>query len=185
MDLEAIIGDADTLIPSNYEDADKVIWLNEINHDFFEKVKIPLTVNFTTVKDQAAYSLNSNVRAKNIDYVKVGTSLYLNFFFENVSPGTNYHTFDEDTEKITLDPAPARSGVSGTVRYFKIATTTFVTANLDQQSPDAPTEYHWIYTLGLCQKIAEAMDDIAKATNYGNRYNAAIAVAQQNYGQGA
>lgn len=178
--IKTIIDESDIMVPNAYETSDKVIWLNEINQDFFDKVKIPLISRFITIANKEDYKLSSSVRAKNIDRVQVGPYVYENGLTEDVNPTLNHHTFDDTTNTLTLSPAPLRSGLSGFIRYFRIAITNFVVSNLNAV-PDAPPEYHWIYTLGLCARIAKSQDEIAKGNNYESSYNNALSVAAQNY----
>lgn len=179
MNLLEIISEADTLVPNAYQPADKVIWLNEVNNEFFDIVKIPMISKFDTVSNVSEYSLPSDVRTKNIDLVRVGLLQYRSMQNEDVLPAQNYWIFDDNMKKITLSPAPYRTDVM-IVRYHRIATSTFVSSNL-QVTPDAPPEYHWVYTLGLCARIAKAQDDINKANNYSAEYQNALNVASQNY----
>jgi hypothetical protein len=184
LDLTTIIADADLRVPNSFTSAQKVDWLNEINQEFFDIVKIPKTATFTTTDGTANYTLDTGIRAKNIDKVHVGKQLFLSFLYDDVPPGHNFYTFDDDTSKITLNPTPTVLGLSGIVKYFKIATTSF-SSNALSASPDAPSEYHWIYVLGLCERMAKAMDDVVKGNNYGNDYRGNLLIAQQNYQKGA
>lgn len=179
--LQQIMSEADVLVPNAYTSADKVSWLNSINQDFFNVVKIPLIFRFSTVSNQSDYQLPTDARAKNIDLVQTKYTMYLSLVDEIVvSPTQSYWTFDDATKKITLTPAPPLDGWPGVVRYHRIATTNFVSNNLGAQ-PDAPPEYHWIYTIGLCARIAKAQDDLAKATNYESDYRNALNTAAANY----
>lgn len=179
--LTDIIAEADLLVPNAFSPVTKVAWLNEINTEFFEVVKIPNYVLFNTVAATASYTLTGMIRGKNIARVQVGTTLYPSFLYEGVSPGTNYHLFNDASLSITLESIPT-SVLKGSVKYFSTATTTFVSSTLTA-NPDAPTEYHWIYILGLCAKIAKAIPDITLANNYTADYNANLLIAQQNYAQ--
>lgn len=180
MQLSQIIAEADVRVPNSFTDAQKVTWLNEINNEFFDVVKIPLTATFTTTASGATYVLASDVRAKNISKVHVGNGIYGSFLYSNVPPGQNYHTFNDTNSTLTLAPAPTVAGLAGIVKYFKIATTTFLSSALTVQ-PDAPTEYHWIYILGLCEKIAKSIPDVSLANNYAQDYQKNLVLAQQNY----
>lgn len=179
--LNDIITEADILVPNAFGTSTKIGWLNEINTEFFEVVKIPNFATFTTVASTAGYTLTGAIRGKNIARVQVGTTLYPSFLFETVSPGTNYHLFTDSTLLLTLASTPTQV-LSGTVKYFQTASTTFVSSTLTA-APDAPAEYHWIYILGLCAKIAKAIPDVTLGNNYTADYNANLLVAQQNYAQ--
>lgn len=177
--LQQIITEADVLVPNAYSNPDKVAWLNAINQDFFSVVKIPKAVSFSAVITQPNYTLPNDVRSKNIDQVRVGLIQYRSLLNEDVKPGQNYFTFNDSNYQLTLNPAPAMSG-QGVVRCYQIGTSTFTSSSLNVR-PDAPPEYHWIYTVGLCSKIAKAQDDIAKANNYASEFANALNVASQNY----
>jgi hypothetical protein len=181
--LQQIITEGDLLVANAFDVPTKIVWLNEINTEFFEIVKMPASATFSTVGGTAGYTLTSAVRGKNIVKVQVGTSLFPSFLFEDVSPGTNYHIYNDATYLLTLASVPSTTGLAGIIKYYQTASTTFVTGTLTV-SPDAPQEYHWIYTLGLAARIAKAIPDIALANNYNGEYQANLAVAQQNFQRG-
>lgn len=180
--LQQIINEADILIPNLLTAADKVTQLNAINQDFFNVVKIPKVANFTGVKGQAAYTLPNDVRAKNIDYVKLGLIIYRDLQSDNVNPTDNVFTFDDATATLTLSPA-AYGPVPGVIRYHRIATTTFTSSNLNAV-PDAPAEYHWTYVPALAAWIAMTQDEITKASVFESQYKSAWNAASQNYQKG-
>lgn len=185
-----IITEADTLVPNAYEITDKIPWLNALNQEFFDVVKIPSTLLFASVAGQNIYTLiASNAatettgtnREKNIDKVMVGNLKYLSLNYDDVQPGQNWFTFNGSSGRLTLSPAPSRSGLSGIVRRFESAATNFTVAGVEAQTPDAPIECHWIYVLGLAEYIAKANEEDEKAANYGGQYRAALQVAAQNF----
>lgn len=182
MDIGTIIAEADVRVPNSLASAQKVTFLNEVNNEFFDIVKIPKTATFTTAASVATYLIGADVRAKNITKVIVGKSLYPSFLYEDVGPGLNYHLYDESTGNLILSPVPTRVGLAGIVKYLRPPTTAFVTGTLTAQ-PDAPAEYHWVYILGLCEKIALAIDDVPRSANYGQQYRAQLSIAQANYAQ--
>lgn len=177
--LLEIILESDTLVPNAYSDADKASWLNAINQVFFSVVKIPKVANVNINSGESSITLHDGVRAKNIDLVQVGLTQYRSMMGEDVKPTNNYWIFDDETKQLTIHPAPFKNDVC-IVRYHQIATTTFTSSNLNAV-PDAPPEYHWIYTIGLCARIAKAQDDLAKANNYETDFRAALNVAAANY----
>lgn len=177
--LQQIIEQADVRVPNVFTAADKVNWLNEVNKDFFDMVKIPLVHTFTTVTNQSDYPLPNDVRGKNISIVKIGNGLYSSLLTDAPIPSMNYWTFNDTNNTLTLTPTPYRP-VESFVRYYRIGTTEFVSTVLSV-NPDAPPEYHHIYTLGLCERMAKAMNDGALAANYANDYRGSLMVAQQNY----
>lgn len=178
--LSQIIADADALVPNGYASEVKVPWLNALNQEFFDVVKIPLTHSFSSLADQAEYTLPAGVKGKNIDRVQIGTVPYQSMQYDNIMMGRAYWIFDDDTLKLTVHTAP-KSIQQGVVRYYKSAATSFSSDNLAVE-PDAPSEYHWIYVLGLAEYIAKAEDgEDAKAANYGAQYRNALNVAAQNY----
>lgn len=182
MDLTSIIAEADVRVPNSFDNAQKVSWLNEINNEFFDAVKIPKTAVFSTVSGTATVTLPTDVRGKNIERVNIGKGVYPSFLYEDVPPGRGYHTFDDVGKILTIVPTPT-AVLSGIVKYYQISTTTFISTTLTA-IPDAPAEYHWVYILGLCERIANALDDIPRASNYGQQYRGQLAMAQANYAGG-
>lgn len=181
--LQEIITEADVRVPNSFSTAQKVTWLNEINQEFFNIVKIPKTATFTTVAGTATAVLTpTDIRGKDIDKVHVGNGIYSSFLYDDVKPGRGYHTYDDTTRTITIVPTPT-TALPGIVRYHQIATTTFVTGTLTA-TPDAPIECHELYVNGLAEKMALSLDDMAKAANYGQHYRAQLTIAQANYSRG-
>lgn len=179
LDIEKIIEEADLRVPNAFSTTDKVDWLNEVNREFFDVVKIPALASFSTVANTSNYALANDTRSKNITKVMVGNSIYRSMLYENVNPGHNYFTFDDTSGEIDLNPTPA-TGKTGIVTYNKIGTTNFVATTLTD-TPDAPEEYHWLYILGLCERMAKAMNDVTLANNYSNDYRNNLMLAQQNF----
>jgi hypothetical protein len=180
MDIQSIMDEADLLVPNEVPLADKIVALNALNQDFFNTVKIPRVLPLTPVKDQAAYTISTEVRLKNIDLVMVGIIKYKELIPGTTNPLQNTYTFDDSTHILTLRPAPYATGLQGVLRYSRIATTTF-TSGVLTAVPDAPEEYHWSFVPGLAAFLAGAVDDDAKASIYESQYRAAWSVAAQNY----
>lgn len=180
MDLQQMLNEADLRVPNAYTDANKVDWLNEINNEFYEIVKIPQIETFLTSENVKLYTLSGDIRAKNINKVLVSGSRYGNMAYERVNPHNNYFVFDDSTQDLTLNPAPSQSAIEGVVGYFKITPDTFLASDLTTV-PQAPKEYHSIYVLGLCERIAKSMNDVTLANNYANDYQSQLGIAQQNY----
>lgn len=180
--IQQIIDEADAIVPNEIALAMKVSWLNNPNSDFFNVVKIPKIARFNTVKDQATYTLPSDVRGKNIDLVNVGLLTHQDLDTDSVKPLQNFFTYDDSTKTLTLNPVPYDNGLSGIVRYHKIATTTFLSSNMNAV-PDAPEEYHWTFVPALCEYICLAMND-PKASTFAAQYTSAWNVAAQNYQRG-
>ena len=177
--LQQIIDEAYTLVPHEVDIADQVVWLNAINQEFFNIVKIPKIHRFTTT-DESTYTIPTDVREKNIDYVQVGLLKYKSLDNEDVSPLQNVFSFDDNTKQLTLIPAPYKDGLTGIVRYRKIATTTFLSTNLNA-SPDAPEELHWTYIPALASYLANTQHDTALAANYEAQYKSAWNAAAADY----
>lgn len=171
------------LVPNDVPVADKVIWLNSINQDFFNVVKIPKIAQFDCAAGQNDYPLPVDVRQKNIDMVLIGPSQYRSMDRENLTPYQNAFAYDDTTKTISLYPAPY-TDLRGFLRYHRIATTTFLSTTLTVP-PDAPEEYHWTFIPALAAMLANSQDDSVKASNYENQYKAAWNVAAQNYQAGA
>lgn len=179
--LSEIVAEVDALVPNPFNDAQKVGWLNEINKEFFEFVKIPVIHQFVTTAGQNDYVLPSGVKSNNIDRVQVNQTFYNSMQYQDIIPGHNYWILDDATKILSLNPYPSLSHLLGVVKYAKTATTTFVSSNLTT-TPDAPEEYHFTYVLGLCERVAKGMNDVTLANNYGADYRNQIAIAQQNFG---
>ncbi len=180
--IQQIFDEVDTLIPNPFDNAKKLTWVNELNREFFEVVKIPIVYEFQTVSETSSYDLPADVRSNRISRVQMDSTLYNSMQYEETKPGHNYWSFNDVTKKINLFPKPSISGKTAIVRYQKISSSTYVTATLTSQSPDAPEEYHWAYVLGMCERVAKAMNDVSLANNYGSDYKNLLALAQQNYG---
>lgn len=184
--LTNLTAEADLLVPNAFSDAQKVVWLNEVNNRFFDIVKIPKTERFGAAAGAPDYILTgTDIRAKNIDLVMVGSMRYTSILSGPAQPGRATWDFDESARRLTLTPEPIDDD-TGTVRYFRIATTTFLSTGTPgmNANPDAPPEYHWIYVLGLCERMAKAQNDIGLANNYATDFNAALTVAAQNFQKG-
>lgn len=180
--LQQIIGEAYTLVPNEVPTTEQIVWLNAINQDFFNVVKIPKIYRFTTTSG-GSYALPVDVRQKNIDYVQIGVLKYRDLDENQIAPLQNAYSFDDVSKTLTLSPAPYQSGLQGIVRYYRIATTTFLTSNMNAV-PDAPEEFHWTYIPALASYLANTQDDTSNAANYENMYKNAWAVAVQNYSNG-
>ena len=180
MDLTSIISEADLLVPNEVPTADKIVALNSLNQDFFNTVKIPRVLPLTPVKDQAAYTISTEVRLKNIDLLMVGIIKYHELIPGTTNPLQNTYTFDDSTHVLTLRPAPYATGLQGVLRYARVATTTFTAGNLTAV-PDAPEEFHWTYYVGLAAYLASAVDDLTKATMYEAQYSKAWNAADVQY----
>jgi hypothetical protein len=180
MDLQTIIDEADVRVPNAFSADQKVDWLNEVNYEFFDVVKIPKS---TTIFLTGAgnYSVPNDVREKNIRKVVVGSTYYRSMIYEDITASFNYFTVDETTNLITFVPSPSTG--NAVIVYNQMGVTPFVSGSLSVQ-PIAPTEYHWIYVLGLCARVAKAMNDVGLANNYESDYKNNLSVAQQNYIRG-
>jgi hypothetical protein len=175
MDLRTIINEVDIRIPNTYTNTQKVDWLNEVNNEFFDIVKIPITFAATTNGEPIV--VPANVREKNIRKVLVDTEFYRSFNYENTSSAMNHYYLDENGS-LVLSPPANDSNVL--VVYDKIGTFNFTSNDLAKE-PEAPAEYHWLYILGLCVRIAKTQNDVTLANNYENDYKNALLIAQQNY----
>lgn len=180
--LSAIIAEADIRVPNTLLPATKVDYLNEINNEFFSVVKIPTAFLFTSIAGTATYVAGATVRSKNIDLVMVGTTKYLSLQYDNVEPGRSYWIFDDLTATLSLTPAPIAVG-QGIARYYQMPTTTYIATTLTA-TPDAPSEYHHLYVLGLCAKVAKAIPDVGLGNNYQQEYESQLQIAMQNYLRG-
>lgn len=178
--IQQIINESDTHLPNVFETAQKVMWLNEVNNEFFESVKIPRTLFFDVWEGDDTYVVD--VKPKNIDKVVVGATEHLPFNYNDVRAGRCYWSYEDATKTMRLNPEPT-ADEKAIVRYYQSPHTAFLTSNLTA-SPDAPEEYHWLYILGLCERMAKAMNDFARAANYGSDFRNQLVVAQQQYQRG-
>lgn len=178
--IQQIITEADILVPNILANSDKVLQLTQFNGDFFNIVKIPKTVRFSATNGQSDYTLSSAVKAKNIDLVQIGVLKYLDQLSDAVSPLQNVFTFDDDTNTLTISPAPYTNGLSGIVRYHRIGTATFTTSDLTA-IPELPEEYQWTLIPALSSWIAYTLDDMSKGAYYEQLYRNAWSAAASSY----
>lgn len=176
--LTQIIAEADVRVPNMFDAAQKVNWLNEINNEFFDAVKIPVVTTFTS-NGSGAYPMPSSVQSKNVDLVMIGTQFYTSMQYDIPLPGRNYWNLNDSNNSLAVVP-DSIAGDAGIVRYYQKPVTTFLASALTA-APDAPAEYHWLYILGLCERIGKAMDDVGKANNYANDYRNGLLLAQQSF----
>lgn len=176
MNINEIITEADILVPNAVDQAQKLIWLNAVNQDFFNVVKIPTTKRFDYVSGQSDYSI-PGFSEKDIDRVSTGVFWYGKMNYKNITTTQSYFTYENET--LSLYPAPYKNGV-GLVRGRKSATTTFLSTNTSIE-PDLPKEYHWTLIPALASYLANTEDDGLKAANYESQYKSAWNIAAQNY----
>lgn len=179
MDLKTILEEADIRVPNAFSPAQKVDWLNEVNYEFFDIVKMPKVVKIASEPATTDYMLPFDCRKKNIRKVVVGSTYYRSMDYEEITAGYNWYTFDDPTHYLLLSSVP-QIGQDVIVVYDIANTTPFLATNMLDE-PQAPPEYHWIYILGLCTRIAKAMNDVVLANNYDNDYKGNLAIAQQNF----
>ena len=179
--LKSIIEETDTLVPNPFDAERKIGWLNAINKEFFEFVKIPTVHVFFTEVGRAVYPIPADIKARNVDQLKVGGAFYVGEQYEDVNPGHNQWFLDEVAGILQLIPPPYVNGMRSTIRYAKMWSTTFLANNLTV-SPDAPEEYQDLYVAGLCERVAKAMNDVTLANHYSVDYRGQLLSAQQTYG---
>lgn len=177
--IQQIIDEVDTFVPNSFDNTKKITWINEINREFFEIVKIPVihSVSFTV---GATVILPTDVRSRNIVRVQVGNTFYLSLQYEKVNPGHNYWVVNDTTKAITLNPTVSAT-TPGNVTYNKVSTKTYLVSTIATDQPEAPEEYHWVYVLGLAERVAKAMNDVTLANNFGSDYRGQLMIAQQNF----
>lgn len=179
--LTQIITEADVRVPNQFDSAQKVNWLNEINNEFFDAVKIPVVTTFLS-NGTGSYTMPTAVQSKNVDLVMIGTRNYTSMQYDMPTPGRNYWNLNDTSGSLSVVP-DVIAGDTGIVRYHQKPATTFLVSGLTA-TPDAPAEYHWLYILGLCERIAKAMDDVGKGNNYANDYRNGLLLAQQSFKRG-
>lgn len=182
MNLTQIASIARGYVQNEYTDSEYAEWLTAINQHFFEVVKIPQVAFFDALKDVATYTLPAGIALRNMDRVIVGTAKYESMQLTDVAPGQNGWTFDETTNQLTLSPVP-KYDAQGYIRYAKKASKIYTASDM-AELPEAPAEYHNLYVFGLAEIIAITLDDMIKAANFGQQYNAQLAIAQANYQRG-
>lgn len=181
MNLQTIIDEADVRVPNAFSTDQKVDWLNEVNYEFFDIVKIPKATSIVLDGAATTFTVPTDLREKNVRKVVVGSNFYRSMVYEDITAAFNYFTIDETLNKITFAPRPPVG--SAVIVYDSMGTTPFLSTTLTV-TPTAPTEYHWIYVLGLCARVAKAMNDVGLANNYETDYKSNLSVAQQNYLRG-
>lgn len=180
MNIQEIIDEADIRVPNAFSVNQKVDWLNEVNNEFFDIVKIPKVFNYTIpATPPATITAPTDMREKNIRKIVNGSTFYRSMIYENITTSFNYYTLDDTTNALTLEPM-AKANSKLIVIYDKISTNPFVVTTMTAE-PEAPKEYHWLYILGLAVRIAKAMNDAGLANNYENDFKNNLAVAQQNF----
>lgn len=178
--LTQIIEEVDALVPNSFDVDKKILWLNELNKEFFEVVQIPLIHQFASVAGKKVYSIDPKIRSNKVDAVRVAQTFYQSMQYEDVGPGHNFWVIDDETQELILEPVTPIDGQLGVVKYTKVPQTTFVKTELTV-TPDAPPEYHWVYVLGMCERTAKAMNDVSLANNYAVDYRNQLSLAQQNF----
>lgn len=176
--IQQVVNEVDTLVPNPFDPTNKVTWLNEINREFFEVVKIPAVYQFVTTAGVDLYTIPNTIKSRNIERVQTNQSLFKSMQHDDINPGHNFWLVEDTSLK--LHPSPSLTGEIGIIKYFQSSKTTFLASDLSVK-PDAPEEYHWAYVLGLAERVAKAMNDVSLANNYGNDYRAQLSLAQQNY----
>lgn len=179
LSIQEIINEADIRVPNPFDSSQKVTWLNEVNNEFFEIVRIPKVYRFLIVGGTDTYNMPPSVNSQLVEIVRNQSVLYESVQYEVVSPGRSSWFIDDDTKKLILYPRPSING-EGVVLYRKQADTSFLLSNLTAR-PDAPPKYHWAYILGLCERIAKAMNDVTLANNYASDYRNQLALAQEEF----
>lgn len=181
MNLQNIIDEADIRVPNAFSVDQKVDWLNEVNYEFFDVVKIPKVATVAVDGVASQFTVPTDLREKNVRKVVIGSNYYRSMVFEDITAAFNYFTINETTNKIDFFPKPPAG--NAVIVYDQMGTAPFVSTTLTA-SPVAPTEYHWLYVLGLAVRIAKSMNDVALANNYENDYKNNLSIAQQNFLRG-
>lgn len=181
MNLQTIIDEADIRVPNAFPADQKIDWLNEVNYEFFDVVKMPKVFTANADGVLTTFTLPTEAREKNIRKVVAGSNYYRSMIYEDITASFNYYTVDDTTQVMTMTPKPPAGKLI--VVFDKMGVVPFISTNLTVL-PDAPVEYHWLYVLGLCVRIAKAMNDVNLANNYENDFKNNLSVAQQNFIRG-
>lgn len=183
MQIQEIINEADILVPNGVDQAQKLVWLNAINQDFFNVVKIPRTKFIPAVTGTAVYTVTPDIQDKNVFQVRWNAFFYSRLNYDQQNVNMSFFNIDDFAQTLTLSPAPFTTG-NIMIGYYYFPTTTYVSGNLTA-APDAPKEYHWTYIPALAAYLAKTEDDAIKASNFEAEYKSAWNVASQNYQQQA
>lgn len=178
MNLQLIMDEADIRVPNAFPPDQKVDWLNEVNYEFFDVVKMPKAFTTTANGTINTFVLPTDAREKNIRKVVAGSNYYRSMIYEDITAAFNFYTVDDATQTMTLTPKPPVGTLI--VVFDKMSVVPFISTTLTA-IPDAPVEYHWLYVLGLCVRIAKAMNDVNLSNNYENDFKNNLSVAQQNF----
>lgn len=182
--LQEIIARADGLVDNAVDADDKLAYLSDLNREFFELVKIPVIYPFNIFAGLDVYTLPTAIRSKNIDSIATDVGTYESYSFEGGAlVGRNAWIMDDATGQLTLTPEPYDDGI-GRIRYFKRAAIFYTAGTALSTVPEVPEEYQGVLVHGLCEKLAKAMDDDFKGSNYNREYQNGLLIAQQNYGKG-
>lgn len=179
--ISEIISEADILVPNGVDQAQKLVWLNAINSDFFNVVKIPRTKFIPAVTNTDTYNIDNDVKDKNVFLVRWNAFFYSRLNYEQQNVNMSFFTVNDAAQTLTLSPAPFMTGPI-MISYYLFGTTAYTSGNLNAV-PDAPVEYHWTYVPALAAYLAKTEDDGVKAANFEAEYKSAWNVAAQNYQQ--
>ena len=179
MTVGEIIADADERIPNTISESRKISWLNEIQQQLFRKVNFPPQVEkLTAIAGQVLYPLPDYCpadRIKRVVVIAAGVSTeYVYKPFDDVVKGSFYYLINDSI--IGLYPVPI--GGEEVLIYFSKRPSSLSSSSV----PELPKEYHEIFTVALCARIAKVQRDVELANNYSADYEEILGFMMRDYG---
>jgi len=179
-----LLTDIDRRLPNSFSQGDKIDWLNEVQTEVFRELGIQEILEFDSIMDCPIYDLTD--LAENIEFEMIKSFTVDNKEYtpadlnQEARPYIFYKVLDYnniETPKIGIYPTPSKDGLKIRI-FYERRPTKLSTANLNAV-PDLKEDYQSILKYGVWIIIAESMDDIAKANNYTQKYNAELRKIKQ------
>lgn len=183
MNLLEILQDTDGRVANVLARSEKVRWLNQIQRRVFRNVNIPMTLYLETIAGQTVYPLDPDFPTDRIYRVTVDNVEYPYRRLDQPQGRRFYYLL---LNHLAIEPMPMEDGLGIWVFYNKRPlelldglTTAEIEALTDEELqeviPELPVDYHELYVLGLCEKIAKAKEDVPLANNYVGDFNKLLA----------
>lgn len=168
MTLLELKTDIDTRYPNAFTDAQKVVWINEgisvLSTDIGE---IDTWIGETTA-DTALYALQDDMRFENIKSVIIDDVVYIAAGQNDSLVRPSYMLATEGY--IAIYPEPATTGLEFSITYqVQPPDVSDDTDTIDLRTNYIPALKYYVLRI-----MAEVNDDIAKANNFGDSYNAEL-----------
>ncbi len=183
--LQQIIDMADARVPNTETDANKVLFLNELQNTLYSKFLAPIKIDqIPTVADQAPYSLPSYLKPDRIitvvilDADSTNPVTYDRRSISDELTSRCYYTFDGDgVDMINIYPEPTVTG--------KLITIFFADGPNALSSSDMTTvprffpDYHLLLVYGLAAELARIQNDATKANNLQAQFDELLTEAEK------